>query len=187
MLERCLGDCSEDELLAIMRARLGNQAMDLQWSDELYELDEAVEFLEKDDRKLVDEETKKLNNRKAAFDELKETFTSKAKDIGARKAAGAAAAAPAAGIARTVKFEFTISHREAARYLPAGASIWRSLADRRWRGHCPPNRRCSSRWGQPVAGRSEREALRECLRMLWSQHIALHGLGQDSCAVEGLF
>ena len=31
------------------------------------------------------------------------------------------------------------------------------------------------------------EALRECLRMLWSQHIALHGLGQDSCTVEGLF
>ena len=32
---------------------------------------EAGEVLEKDDRKLVDEETKKLNNRKAAFDELR--------------------------------------------------------------------------------------------------------------------
>ena len=78
-----------------------------------------------------------------------------------------------------------IRQRDIKQLIPENTSIWKVMETNGWAGHCTPFRRCSAPANKH--GGSERSALLAMLKMLWSQHLYLRGLGQDSCPLRGLF
>lgn len=76
-------------------------------------------------------------------------------------------------------FPNLVSQKEAKKYLPPGASIWRGRTKMTWNGHCPPRRRISEPWGA-----DEQAALALILRRLWDQYLQLSGKESDECPFD---
>ena len=73
---------------------------------------------------------------------------------------------------------------DAKRFVPDGASIWRSNTRGEWCGHCPPFKRCSESFAKH--GNSE-QALQSLLRTLWTQKLSKDGLTVADCPIQQLF
>lgn len=85
--------------------------------------------------------------------------------------------------AKARKLPCSITHERAKEFAPPGASIWRGLTRGEFCGHLPPYRRVSASW----ARFGQEGALRETLRLLWSQSLASQGLEEADCPVQGIF
>lgn len=186
LITKCLPDLDEDALMASVRRRLGNERNQLSFAEKMFKIDEAVEFLDQYDRKLVTDEKKSARAKESAHNEMKRQFGERVKHNRERQAAAAAKAAPKpkAGAKANAKaapkpmFVFSISHAQAKARILAGCSIWRGLTrQQRW-GHCPPNRRFSISWDSEGG---ERQAMIACIRRLWREHLDLNALGNEAC------
>lgn len=195
LVEHCRPDIGEEEHLALVRTRLGHERAQLTYADELFEIQEAVEFLDTHDKKLVSAEKAATRHKECSYNDLRAALNERVKQVRDRAAAKAKAVANAApqGAGRRrahaksaparPRFNFSISHAEAAEHLPQGASIWRARTRMRWCGHCPPNRRISFGW---AASGGEREAMIACIRRLWQQHLELTGQDASACPYSDL-
>ena len=66
----------------------------------------------------------------------------------------------------------TITHGEARDLAPPGAFVWRVLTAGAWAGRLPPFSEHSRSWHRYT----ERGALCEVLRLLWSEHADVQGI-----------
>lgn len=182
LVQHCIPGMSDDEVLSVVRKRLGFERGEISYADELFEIQEAVEFLDVGDRKLVAAEKASTRIKESSFNELKAAFTEKVKEVRERQQVAARAARPSGGRAARKapqrKFNFSISHAEAKAHIPDGCSIWRGLTRRQWCGHCEPNPRVSFNWDREGG---ERAAMIACIRRLWVEHVALTGQGPEAC------
>jgi hypothetical protein len=172
---------TDDLVLAILAKRLARGDMRLQWSDELANLDEAAELLEKSDQPTVKES-------KEAAVKLKLEQQSFASDFRTRASAARVAAAKAAPKAkgkakpkpaprpRVPKWpDHNIPVQDARLFVPEGGKLWCSEAEGNWQAHYKPWRRVSRSW----AKHGEADALNLCLQYLWEKHCLRHGLPAD--------
>lgn len=76
-----------------------------------------------------------------------------------------------------------IPHATAKEWAPPGACVWRILTPGAWAGRLPPFGEHSRSWRKY----SEEGALRELLRVLWSEWADQHGLEVSEVPILGLF
>lgn len=199
MVEHFLPGLSSHQVLDIVAKRL---AGDCKYNDcvleEILQLDEAVQCLDKAEEDDVRQEQKKVRAEQSEhkafltrFREKRATVVPPASKGG--RAGGAAArgrgngrggSASSSSVAALRLPEGDLQQRQVKHLLPPGCSIWRSNLQGSWQGHCPPFRRCSASWH--LYG--HRFAAVLVLRKLWAQHLEISGgvVPQD-CLVEGLF
>lgn len=187
ILETALPDNIEEDLVRIVRTRLHNEKGRLAFSDELFEIQEAIDFLDQHDKKLVTEQKKTVVHCETSYNALKKEFSARVQTIRDKKEAAAKAAAKVApkakgraraAIAPKPKFNFDITHAEARTYIPPDTSIWRGLTRCQWWGHCEPNPKIVTKWSEHGG---EKGAMIACIRQLWQEHLALHGLDASAC------
>ena len=77
-----------------------------------------------------------------------------------------------------------IPQPEAKRYIPPGAHIWVGYTREAWCGHLKPFKRVSAAFGSSGGSQG---ALREVLRMLWSDYLFSRGEEQAMCPWAGIF
>ena len=185
---------SDEKVLDLMRARLGAETLNVMFCDEVLALDEAVEVLDKRDREHVFREQAEIPGKKAARNQFRNEY--KAKRAAVNKAAAERVAAAAAKAKAKAKAKpkadpvpppkypeaFDVTQQEMKVFCPPGGHIWRSLTRKEWHGHYAPEPRTSCSFSDGKA--SCRDAATNVLRTLWSIHIMMHGLENDSCPWE---
>lgn len=181
--EAKLPDASEEELLAICHSRVAKQCTRDDASEALMQVDEALEVVEPCDVQEVKSEQERQRKTKAEQDEFNTEFRSRARSAAVRAAAKAKPKGKATKTA-TLVLPHHLEQKEATRFLPAGAAIWRANFRGEWNGHMPPHRRVTESY---VKHGSSELALKACLRKLWSQKLAMQGLSEAACPIEGLF
>lgn len=157
------------------------------WSEELEQMDEAIEVLDQNDRKKAKTLKSDLARCREETKEFKESFKVKAQAVrassttrsvlGRRKPPTAPRLRVPPFPAQNITLEF------ARRFIPPGASIWVGRGEGTWQGHLEPFRRCSRSWRKY----GEAGALREVLRYLWRRHAALTGQTVEALPIDGLF
>ena len=158
----------DEATLSIVLTRLAGAETMLP-TDEIYEVEEAMEVLDKFDIDKLKQEKKDAEQRAAAFEAFRAEYSTKAAVV-------RAAAVPAAVDDKELP-DFHILQSQAKEFVPVGSSIWRS-AQGGWNGHCPPFKRCSATFAKH--GGSE-GALTYVLKKLWFLHCTKTGDPMTSC------
>jgi len=172
--------CSEDAAIAISHSRIIALHRDTMMSQEIAQLDAAIETFDNFDQEKVVEEKKRAARRVDDRKELAEEYVERKrandrKELDKKKTK--------ATLRKKTTIPSTIPQPEAKKFLPPNAFIWRALQRGEWAGHLKPYPRCSARWSD----HTEQGALRVVLRKLWRQHFELSGLAEADCPIEGLF
>lgn len=181
--------CTDEQALACLHMRLAKEAAETQHSEALLEIDEALEVADPMDKNRIEETKKESASKVAARKAFREHYIAKAKVVN-EEAANKKKRRTASGTSSSSRpapkrpIPHHCSQPEAKRLVPTGASIWRSCVRNEWCGHFPPCKRVTmsfTKWG------SSEEALRQCLKTLWSQYLDKSGKDSSECSVEGLF
>ena len=186
----------DHSVLPIVAARLGNRRdFDNTFLDEILQIDEALDCLDKAEEKDVRKHQSEGEASKEAASEYLRSYSKKfAKVQAAREAAIQAASksrarakpkampAPAHGPVALPAGE--LSQNQIKVLLPPETSVWRANQHHAWMGHCPPFPRVSAPWAQY----GHRYAAIRLLRTLWGQWAKLNNKSMPSdCTVQGLF
>ena len=144
------------------------------------EIDEALEVLEEQDRKLIKAERDRALAERQELSHFTASYELQARRVHP-------AEPPKKGKKHVDPQPLVLPHhlsqQEAKRFIPQGSSIWVATAGA-WCGHMPPYRRNFESLAKH--GTSE-AALRYLLRTLWSQKCKITGEDTSSCPVRGLF
>lgn len=184
---------SAEEALAICRKRIARSEEKSGWCEELCQLDEAVELLERQDHLKVNEE------RDSAIRAMQETKELKAQYAQTHRKVVPRPKAPASGgdkrkkrggnapqLDRIVIPEWPnrdIDLAAARACVPPGGKLWASQRFGNWQAHFEPLPRVSRAWQKyGYAG-----ALTACLEYLWSSYAEAHNIAVADLPVEGLF
>jgi len=195
MVKAILGKTDEDTL-KIVSKRMAYHTKQSAFFQEMRELDEAISLFDSCDRQLVEKEQQRVEGGVQEGNTFKSSYKKKAEGVRAsadKEKEGTASAknksgkvASKAGVSSELRVpdSFTITHAEAKRLLPEGASVWRGLQRNTWHAHLHPFPRCSAQWSK-MGG--ETPALSRVLRIVWQQHLDMRGLSASDCPVKGLF
>jgi len=184
-------------VLPIVAARLGSSSdFDNTFLDEVLQIDEAIDCLDKAEEKDVRKHQSDAKASKQANSEYLTSYSRKfAKVQAAREVAVQAAAPkskarakpkamPAPARLPVVLPEGELSQNQIKVLLPPETSVWRANHHHSWMGHCPPFPRVSAPWAQY----GHRYAAIRLLRTLWEQWAKLNNKSMPSdCEVQGLF
>ena len=159
-------------VMSILQLRLAVFERDLEYSEDLLELDAAVSVLTKEDQSKLTEEKKRAKLQKSDRDEYTERYKEKMvmfRDEPKRQKKMVQKPLP--------KLFFKLTHAEVKAYIPPGSSIWRSLTKGGWMGHLPPFPRVSATWAE----HGEEESPLVCLRKLWRLRFLADGTDESTC------
>lgn len=180
---------SEGDALAIVGIRIAAERNAMQFSEELLEMDAAIEIIDSRDRDEVQQERKAATNKKQDIDTFSKAFRAKREQVRtlcAKKAKpgnrGRGGGSSSSSASRPAVLPKTITQAEAKQFLPAGCAVWRSNTRNEWWGHCKPFKRVVVPW---VLG-EESSAMFIVLKRLWQQHLEKTGEGPEACPFEGL-
>ena len=165
-----------DEAMDVCSQRLRKRDMAANYSDCLLECDAALDCMEHRDITEFVQEKKSLHEDAAEHATFVASFKDKRVAL-LEEAAGKKKAklVKAKGPVVKPKIPNAIEQKEAKKYVPPGASIWRNRIYGAWCGHCPPRSRISEPWLS-----AEQLALRRLLERLWAQHVEFKGLPWDA-------
>ena len=166
--------CSEEECLQIVRQRLQEPMCHETTCEALQEIEEAVQVLEREDEQMVNDakdDDLKRRERKMAF---KEGYRQKAQALWIKNGGKPG---------RTFKLKHNMKQEDAKKMIPPESSIWQNRVVPGWCGHVLGFTRCSGAFH--IHG-SQQKALEHVLRLMWQDHLDLHGLPKSFCIVEGL-
>ena len=168
---------SDGAVLEIIALRLGEKDLEASYLPTLLEIDEAINLFDIHDVKEIEraqaqgvESLENIQTFETEFQQMRRRVSDAAKEK----------------IMLPKKLVLTAdvtSHETASKFAPPDCSVWRGLTRAEWCGHCPPRKRVQKSWTEYT----EKGALREVLRILWKQWLALHGLEVKDCTVQGLF
>ena len=177
-----LPDLSEQEICNICCQRTVSLARKAcgEGIAEILQLEEAGDFLDKDDHKCLKREGEKRQSKKVELQEFQSQICKKRQSCGTSSASGSASGG--SGLLRVPKVG-EIPQPLAKQLCPPRAFIWRSLGDGAWVGRLPPHGEISRSW----ARHGERSACMQVLQTLWSQYCDVHGLLLKNIPVQGLW
>ena len=173
--------------LDILHTRLCHMKSANFMSKEVTLLDEALDNLDEPDKRAAISVQKTAHALVEATQAFQNSYVKKARTV---KDAGAGDKEPPLNKCRKKQlfkesFDdlFDIPQRDANKYLPSGASIWRSVTGRSgWNGHFPPNPRVSAPFGDGAT--TCRTALADVLERLWDQFLLKHGKDRSFCKFD---
>lgn len=187
-LVKAIGKYSDEEAMNIVAKRLARMKGRFSWSEGLLELDDATACLDHHDVKKVHDEMQAITTQKEEAEQFSREFRAKRETTrgsggGGKPRRGGSSSSAAGKYPKKVPPINKISHQEAKKYIPEGASIWRGLQSGTWEGHFPPFRRVSRSWQRY----GEDEALRLVLQSLWTNWHEFNGIPTAACPIEGIF
>ena len=168
-------DCDMATALAIIARRIGAMRSLTVTADGLLDVDDGLELVDVNDRNVINQEKNALNSDIDEFNGLLEQYR-----------LALTRAQPAAERSSHVVQEplpDAILQKDAKKYAPPGATIWKCSRTKGWAGHYPPLKRCSA--PQHKYG-DERACLVQMLKMLWHQHLWMLSLPKSACPIRGL-
>jgi hypothetical protein len=174
--------CDDQTALDILNRRVCRGADFSRQSQSLLEVDEAWEVIDPLDTRKVDEAQKEARSAIANHRALRDDFVAKAVAVKAKEDGKNKKKKQVVVV--KIKLPHHISQPEAKRYVPPGASVWRSLVRSEWCGHLPPAKRCTEPFSRHEGSEG---ALKALLRRLWAQHLDRTGAPHTACPIDGLF
>ena len=176
---------SEEQAMVPLRPRMGAYAAREQFSEELANLDEAAELLERNGAKRMHEEKDALQKVRCAESEYKRVFAQKATELrGKVKKERRQSGGGSSKRMRIPSFPpHSISIEQARQCLLAGGKLWIGKGEGNWQGHYVPFPRVSRSW----ARYGELPALMMVLQYLWDKHCEATGCSREDCMVDGLW
>ena len=206
---RILGTDDPDTLLALCSART-----QVPLQEALAPFDEVENYshdLDADTKKEFEKERKRFSATRVELQEFDKCYSSKVKDIAAKRAQATVAATKAAkgarlrfgqasrgkgrgadpsyeekrsaNIERFLAGDEVLEQSYLAQLCPLGGSVWNNWKNAAWCGHYKGQKRFKRDWAD--GGRTE--AGFALLKELWKQHCAGTGVQLSACPVEGLF
>lgn len=186
-MQALLPEISEEEACRICARRLLAPGWKVapEAFDDLLQMEEAADFLDRDDCKLLKREGETVKSRSAELQEYRAAVLAKRQKIsgGAGSRSGARGAKGPPGPKLRVPAKGIIPHEEAKSLAPPGSFVWRALTEGAWCGRLPPNGERSRSWRR----HGERGACLQILRLLWQQWADSQGLPLSEVPVAGLF
>lgn len=188
LVQAALPEASEEEVCKICAQRLCARSGQVapEAYDDLLELDDAAQFLDKDDCKELQREGEKAKSQAAVMQEYRAAVLAKRgriSGVGGGGGVGRHRSSRPSGPRRRIPQEGVIPHESAKSLSPPGSYIWRALTEGAWCGRLPPNGERSRSWRR----HGEREACLQILRILWAQWADSEGLPLSAVPVDGLF
>jgi hypothetical protein len=172
---KCLPTHTEAEILRIVGLRLTINQYCLSWVDEVLEMDDAYENIDRMDIDKVKAEQASMRCKVSK----NEQFTSEYQTLHAKKREGVRL--PKAP--KHYKLPSTIPQVDAKKHIPPTCAIWRGLRRFEWCGHCRPFKRVSASWLQ----HGESGSLKFIYRKLWTQYLSLTGQDMSACPLANLW
>ena len=180
-MESILDHLPPAEILGILRRRLAKARDSSAITQSLLALDEGLDLIDKKESEEIKKMQKQMRDKADEHDGFRGSFRENHKgvkeDAKKRRLSGKTPAGKRLP-------DGDISQKSAKTYLPPLSSIWRDRIRGGWCGHRQGVRRCRFTW---ASCGGEREALIECLRHLWSDHLELACQDESMCTVVGLF
>ena len=176
----------EEATMEVLAKRLALKDRELDLSDGVMQLDEALEILEKTDQKKVEAEKKHIKVESQERHQYSQEYKEKMQEVRATKGRSSASGGPKAAkrmrtsVRQKVRIPSVIPQGSVKDYCPPGAHIWVGNTKETWNGHMPPRKRISASWSQFRDG--EQGALRNVLQRLWAQYAELQGLPVEEFA-----
>lgn len=162
------------ECANILSLRLARNDISATYSQQITNLDEAIDCMDAHDAKRVKEEQREVENERRERAVFVSEYGVRRRAIDDSRLAGrrkAKAKAKSAAAPTRPVFEGVIPQSVAKGFLPVGASIWKDRTRGAWNAHVPPRARVS----EPYAD-NEALALHRILRRAWLQHLEINGL-----------
>ena len=151
------------------------------WIPELHEVEDSATALDKPDYEELKKEKVRTEGRRNAFVECCASFRLKKKDV-----SPAARGKGRRGVVRDslrLQENGRIAQADAKRYLPPGASLWKSRWQQVWLSRVPPLKSVSRAWQRYT----EEGALFLVVKAAWQQYCTLEGLDASTCLMGNVF
>lgn len=178
---------SDAETLEICRKRLARTESKGEWCEELVQLDDASELLERQDQPAVAQERAAAVKATMEAADLKKQYSTKHKEIAVREKKAAAGRAKKPKKAERITIpawpEKDVDMAAARACCPKGGHIWASQRFGNWQAHYEPHARVSRAWSKY----GYTNALNECLKYLWTKHSERFNIPIAELPVDGLF
>ena len=166
--------CSDEEALQYVRQRLQETVAHETTCSALHEIEEAVQVLDMYDEQMVDQAKEDDLKRRERRQMFKDGYRAKAQALFLKNGGKPP---------KQYKLKHNMKQEEAKKTIPPGSSIWQNRVVPGWCGHVLGFSRCSAAFH--IHG-SQQKALEHILRLMWTDHLELHGLPKSFCPVAGL-
>ena len=174
--------CSDVAALEFLKHRVGMNDTTTQFYQELLEVDDVHDVLDRHD-------VKEMDKHKEIAQRGLESSARFVHDFGARVAKTKPAPLKiskkfkgTAALPSRLPIVTTISQAEASKFCPPAGSLWLANFGGSWQAHHPPLARiCRS-----FSKYGEHEAMRLCFVYLWEKHCVLNGLEFNKCPMAGV-
>lgn len=201
MFDICFGLCkhitkaSDDQVMDFLYRRvIEGSAKQSVVQDELLQMDEISDQLDKEMQDQYNEEKKDKKQREANRKEFEEGWRAKRAKVPSKNKSSSGRSSSSrqgsGGTAETKKqfpaeapSSLEVLQRDIRHLTPDGGYIWRGNQSSTWNCHFEPHPRKSFSakiWG-------EREAILRCLRSLWDSFNTKHGLAEQTCPIAGIY
>ena len=184
----------DEEVMTILLQRLAFSQMASQWSEDLAEIDEAKQVLDRHDARIVEEEQQRVKQMmfedevfsgdfKAKHSELEQKKKKKKKTDAATDKKPTEPKDASTLPKKLPRVASEIEHATVKHFAPAGGYLWRDRCLNSWCAQYkpwPPVRRSWVKYGEP-------EALRLCIAHLWEKHCFSLDLPKSACPFEGVW
>lgn len=186
-------DITAEDALVVCRKRLANCELKEEWCEELMQLDEAQELLDRQDHTKVAQEQKAAAQAVLETKELKVEYAKRCREVASAKEAaakGRGSRKKKAGVPAPPKVivipewpsrDADLSRARAC--CPPGGTIWASQRFENWQAHYKPFSHVSRSWHKYGYAQS----LNECLKYLWRKHSEVTNIPLCELGVQGLF
>lgn len=185
MVRLALG-INDEAALAILSQRMAQPSEPTELVQELLQIDEAVQVLDRNDVQSLRREQQSARDAEVQRRSFADQFRAKRAEVKAaanpsRKRKASAKADPARP--RRLPAQLSeLAQSEYKRYLPEGAFLWKSNFNGSWNARLPPFGQVSRSWSK----HGEFEALRLVLAGVWYQWCDVNGIEHSACPMEGL-
>eukprot|EP00974_Lingulodinium_polyedra_P085372 8266343-Lingulodinium_polyedra.AAC.1 len=159
LVATALPELSQDEVLAIACRRLGHLMTSTEWSEELMQVDEAADLLDRGDMQQMQQQQKSSKDKMEEASNFRDSLKEMAQQIAADNKAGTGAEhtnkktdkksrAPAKHKQMPTWPQQNIDVHDARACVPGGGFIWRDAKFGSWQGHYPPYPRVGRSWNK---------------------------------------
>lgn len=188
LVSHSLPEHDPEALLNVCCARMVSFQKQAAWSEELGQVDEAVEVLARNDHEVMSTERKNNAHLAEADGHAYGAEYVRRRVVAAKaqsKAAGRAVPKPPELRPRALPKwpEQNIDTALAKSMRPPGSSLWPCVRMGNWQGHLEPWHRISRSWSRY----GEAGSLNLVLKALWERHCELQGRPLSACPIKGLF
>ena len=179
---------SEEDILEIMKCRSAlSKDKSVSWKD-IMDLDAFKEFFTKDEKEMVEQQTKEPDAANKTHLTFKQQWREKQKTVVAAKASQGGRSKKPHGPLKQLKVialvpPGAITQAEAKQMLPPNASIWNNWKDGAWCCHQQGHSRESGTWIEYDHRGAALHSIRDC----WEKFLDDEGLPLTACPIAGLF